>query len=63
MAHDARKGVLHEILYPDDLVLPSKTIDLQRKFSLLKATLESKGMKVNINKINGEWNKRGNMKK
>ena len=46
-----RKGLLHEILSTDDLGLMSKSMkDLQRKFSLLKATLESKGMKVNINK-------------
>ena len=48
---DARNGVLHEILYVDDLVQINESMeDLQRKFSLLKATLKSKGVKVNINK-------------
>ena len=40
---DARNGVLHKILYTDNLVLMSESMeDLQKKFSLWKATLESK---------------------
>ena len=51
VTEDARNGTLHEILYADDLVLMGESMeDLQSKFSLWKATLESKGMKVNINK-------------
>ena len=48
---DVRNGALHEMLYKDDLVLKSEFIeDLLRKFSLQKAILECKGMKVNITK-------------
>ena len=51
VTEDARNGIFHEMLYVDDLVLMSKSIkNLQRKFSLWKATLESKEIKVNINK-------------
>jgi len=46
---EAWNSVLQEILYADDLVLMSEAMeDLQRKFSLWKATLESKGLKVNL---------------
>ena len=46
-----KKRELHEILYEDDFVLMSETMeDLQKKFRLWKVTLESKGMKININK-------------
>ena len=35
VAEDTRNRVLHEILYADDLVLASESVeDLQRKFSL-----------------------------
>ena len=51
VTENARNGVLHEILFTDNLVLISKsTEDLQRKFSLRKAMLESKEMDANINK-------------
>ena len=51
VTEDARNGVLHEILYADDLILMSESMEgLQRKFVFLKATQESKGMKININK-------------
>jgi len=48
---EAKKGVLHEILYADDLVMMSESMeDLQRKFGLWKAALENKGLKVYISK-------------
>jgi len=48
---EARKGVLHEILYANDLLLMSESMDdLQRKFGLLKAALENKELKVNLGK-------------
>ena len=53
--------VYNEIQYADDLVLMNESMqDLQRKFTLWKATLESKEIKVNIN---GKRNRRGNIKK
>ena len=46
VTEDARNDMLHEILYADDLILISESMeDLQRKFSLWKATLESRGMR------------------
>ena len=47
----AREGVLSELLYADDLVPMSETIEgLRNKFSKLKEAFESKGLKVNIGK-------------
>ena len=49
VTYDVRNGVLHEILYADDLVLISECMEnLLKKFSLCKATLEIKGMKGTI---------------
>ena len=48
VTEDARNDVLHEILYTNGLLLMSESVeDLKRKFSLWKATLESKRLKVN----------------
>ena len=47
----ARRGVVDELLYADDLVLMSKTMDdLKERFWNWKAALESKGLKVNTRK-------------
>ena len=45
----AREGVLSELLYADDLVLMSETIEAHRnKFLKWKEAFESKGLKVNL---------------
>ena len=45
----AREGALSELLYADDLVLMSETIDgLRNKLIKWKEALESKGLKVNV---------------
>ena len=45
----SRVGVLSELLYDDDLVLLSKTIEgLRDKFLKWKEAFESKGLKVNL---------------
>ena len=47
----ARKGLLNEILYADDLVLMSENLeDLRERFQRWRGALESKGMKVNNRK-------------
>ena len=47
----AREGLLKEILYADDLVLTSESLEeLQEKFRKWKEAFESKGMKVNLGK-------------
>ena len=47
----ARKGLLNETLYADDLVLMSENLeDLRERFQRWRGALESKGMKVNIRK-------------
>ena len=47
----ARESVLNELLYADDLVLMSETIEgLRNKFSNLKETFETKGLKVSLGK-------------
>ena len=51
ISENARKGVVNELLYADDLVLMSKTMeDLKERFWNWKDALESKGLKVNIRK-------------
>ena len=46
-----RVGVLGELLYADDLVLMSETIEgLKNKFLKWKEAFESKGLKVNLGK-------------
>ena len=51
VTEQARKGILNEILYADDLVLMSENLeDLRKRFQRWRGALESKGMKVNIRK-------------
>ena len=51
ISENARKGLMNEILYADDLVLMSKSIEnLKKKFLKWKETVESKGLKVNLKK-------------
>ena len=47
----AREGLLNEILYANDLVLMSESLDDQReRFQRQKSALEDKGLKVNVGK-------------
>ena len=47
----AREGLLYEMLYADDLVLMSETMEgLREKFWNWKEAFESKGLKVNLGK-------------
>jgi len=47
----ARKGLMNEILYADDLVLTNESLEeLQEKFRKWKEVFESKGMMVNVAK-------------
>ena len=51
VTQQARKGLLNEILYADDLVLMNENLkDLRERFQRWRGALESKGMKVNIRK-------------
>ena len=51
VTENAREGLMYEILYADDLVLMSETMEgLREKFQKWKLELESKGMKVNLGK-------------
>jgi len=51
VTENAREGLIHEILYADDLVLTSDSMkDLRKKFSKWKNALEGKGLKINIKK-------------
>ena len=46
-----RSGSMSEMLYADDLVLMSKTMEgLREKFWKWKKAFESKGLKVNLGK-------------
>ena len=48
---NARRGVVNELLYADDLVLMSETLeDLKERFWNWKDALESNGLKVNTRK-------------
>ena len=48
---NARRGVVDELLYADDLVLMSEDMeDLKERFWNWKNALESKGLKVNTKK-------------
>ena len=48
---NARRGVVNELLYADDLVLMNKTMeDLKERFWNWKDALESMGLKVNTRK-------------
>ena len=59
----AREGALCEILYADDLVLMSETVEgLMDKFLKWKEAFESKGLKVNLGKNQGngqQWYHKG----
>ena len=47
----AREGLLNEILYADDLVLMSESLEeLREKFQRWRRALEGKGLKVNVGK-------------
>ena len=51
ITEDARRGVVNELLYADDLVIMSKDMeDLKERFWNWKNALESKGLKVNTRK-------------
>ena len=51
VTEQARRGLLNEILYEDDLVLMSEHMeDLRERFRKWRVALESKGIKVNIRK-------------
>ena len=48
----AREGLLNEILYADDLVLMSESLeDLRERFQRWRSALEDKGLKVNVGKL------------
>ena len=47
----AREGLLNEILYADDLVLMSESLeDLRERLQRWRSALEDKGLKVNVEK-------------
>ena len=47
----AREGLLNEILYLDDLVLISESLeDLRERFQWWRSALEDKEVKVNVEK-------------
>ena len=49
---NARRSVVNELLYADDVVLMSETMeDLKERFWNWKDVLESKGLKVNTRKV------------
>ena len=48
ITESARRGVVNELLYADDLVIMSE--DLKERFWNCKDALESKGLKVNTRK-------------
>ena len=51
VTENARRGVVYELLYADDLVIMSEAMeDLKERFWNWKDALESKGLKVNIRK-------------
>ena len=51
VTEQARKGLLNEILYADDLMLMSENLeDLRERFQRCRGALERKEMKVNIRK-------------
>ena len=57
MTYGARNGMLHEMLYADDLVLMSESMeDLQRKFSLSHIGKQRNEGQHQQHKINDEWN-------
>ena len=51
ISENAREGLMNKILYEDDLVLISESIEtLKEKFLKWKEAFESKGLKVNLKK-------------
>ena len=51
ITENARRGVVNELLYADDLVIKSEDMeDLKERFWNWKDALESKGLKVNTRK-------------
>ena len=53
ITENARRGVVNEVLYADELVLMSETMeDLKERLWNWKDALESKGLKVNTGKQN-----------
>ena len=51
VTESVRNGLMSEMLYADDLVLMSETIEgLREKFWKWKESFESKGLKVNLGK-------------
>ena len=51
MTENARKGVVNELLYADDRVVMSETVeDLKERFWNWRDSLESKGLKVSTRK-------------
>ena len=51
ISEDAREGLMNKILYADDLVLMSESMEnLKEKFLKWKEAFESKGLKVNLKK-------------
>ena len=58
LSQNSSEGVLSEFLYADDIVLLSETVEgLRNKFIKRKEAFESKGLKVNLgkNQGNGQW--------
>ena len=48
----ARAGLLNEILYADDLVLRSESLEnFMEKFQRWRSALKGKGLKVNVGKL------------
>ena len=50
LTENARRGVVNELLYADNLVLSTIMEDLKERFWNKKDALESKGLKVNTRK-------------
>ena len=51
VSENAREGLMREMLYADDLVLVSNTMEgLRGKFCTWSEAFESKGLKVNLGK-------------
>ena len=51
ISESVRNGLMNEMLYVDDLVLTSETMEgLREKFRKWKEAFESKGLKVNLGK-------------
>ena len=51
ISENVREGLMNKILYADNLVLMSKSIEnLKKKFLKWEEAFESKGLKVNLKK-------------